>query len=381
MRVLSGIGPVPGEDGNYDVADLDEDQVRAILDSLRQLDRRTLARELDSCARSSASDRTTLGILRVLARYGDSEDLRLAVHAANSRQQAGGMEPGLHAALRETVRRILGRDPRGYTSMTELLRRADEEVAYTVAVAVADAGLPRGLDTLTTLLGWKGEFNAVLLRQVGRLAAVCEAPAGRPVLAVVRSYLHSDEPREASEAAIASGRLEDFDALEPLIGLLRHADPVVQGSAAWSLSRMSGLSYPPDPTAWRAWLATEEEWMESVAPRLVRGLGDRDPAIVMEALNEFSRRRYRRDFVAGWITAVLDRGSAPLRRLACTALGRLGSKAAIPALTRCMGDSDLEVASEAMTSLKAITGRDLPPDPGIWTTFSSLDAGDRPSRE
>ncbi len=253
--------------------------------------------------------------------------------------------------------------------LPELVRGADAEVAQALVMATADAVDPRGLDSLADLLGWDAEFNGIVLRQIGRLAESCVVPAKRRVLDAVRPFVLSDKASLARDAAIACAILEDFDAIDPLIELLGRQDESVLKAAAWALNRLTALSYPRDQARWRTWLVMENQWLTSVAPGLVQGLGDPESAQVVNALNELSSRRYRRDRIADWMTPVLRDARVEIRRLACTALGRLGSKAALADLVVCLNDGDSDVAREAWNSLRAITGKNLPQDARLWTVL------------
>ena len=45
--------------------------------------------------------------------------------------------------------------------------------------------------------------------------------------------------------------------------------------AHWSLRSISGQNFPPDPQAWRFWLAEEQEWWKTEGQRYLELLGSR----------------------------------------------------------------------------------------------------------
>ena len=90
------------------------------------------------------------------------------------------------------------------------------------------------------------------------------------------------------------------------------------------------------------------------------------PARVVHALNALSARRYRRDLIAREMATALVDGRPEVRRMACAALGRLGSRAVLTDLVQCLRDDASIVKAEAWASLKRLTGADLPAEPEAW---------------
>lgn len=365
-RVLSGLAPTPEEKGLYDLGDLDDEQAGRVLALLEPFGRERVVDGIETYARTYPGNGTATGILRMLEHFGRSEELELVVRVTEDELRGRSASTSLDTMLRETVTSILERDPDGFDWMVKLTRHAPDEVAVTLALAVADVGSPRGLGTLAELLGWDAEFDQVALRQIGRLAESCAGPVEESVRDATRRLLSADEIPLVREAVVAAGRIEDFEAMESLVDLLEHPDPSVRKACVWSLSRLSGLSFAADPTRWHAWLGMERRWMLGTGPVLVAELSSPDAAVVIHALNELSRRRYRRGEVAGWILPTLQDHREKVRGLACTALGRLGAREALPSLVTALDDPVEEVAIEAWTALQAISGHSLPPDPQVW---------------
>jgi HEAT repeat protein len=201
---------------------------------------------------------------------------------------------------------------------------------------------------------------------VGGLAARAPHPIDPDLLQATRGFFTDDDPQLVRAAAISAGRLEDYDAVEGLIALLTHAEPPVREAASWALARLAGTVLPPQPERWRAWYDDERGGFEREVPRLVDDLDDVRPARVVRALVELSQRRYRRDRLAASIAPLLEHARPELRRLTCSALGRLGSPAGVAALIAHLDDVDPDVAREAWLALETITGAGLPPEATAW---------------
>src|SRR5260221_1532236 len=121
VRALSGLAPTPAEAGSSGAMDLDDDQARIVLEGLAPLRTKTRVAELESCVRTSARDRTAIGVLRVLAERGSSSELGMATRAAINGRATEGPDLALDAALRSAISKILRRDPNGYDKLSELL--------------------------------------------------------------------------------------------------------------------------------------------------------------------------------------------------------------------------------------------------------------------
>jgi HEAT repeat protein len=227
------------------------------------------------------------------------------------------------------------------------------------------------------LLGWNSSLDVSLLQQIARLAALGETASDPTLCGVVRGFLRSDEPGLACEAAIACGRLEDFDAADELVDLLESDERSVREASAWALGRLTGLAYQDDTQRWRAWLASEQAWLENEAPALIADLEHTDASRAIRCLGELSRRRYRRDELGAAMCVALDDERPEVRKLACTALARLGSKAVVPELIASLDDEDDEVTAAALAALRSITGMDLPAVSQVWKAADPARAGGR----
>jgi HEAT repeat protein len=165
---------------------------------------------------------------------------------------------------------------------------------------------------------------------------------------------------------MASGRLEDSEAIPHLIGLLSHQDRDVRESAHWALCKISGLSFAADAKAWTPWLQAEQSWWQESAADLLSELESADRARALALVQQLARRRYPRHQLAAELTRGLAHPDATVRCLTCVALGQMQSRSAVAALLLRLEDSEDAVREQAHRALRAITGADLPAGRAAW---------------
>ena len=114
-------------------------------------------------------------------------------------------------------------------------------------------------------------------------------------------------------------------------------------------------------------MRSESLWYERELPALTAQLSNGSGHEASAALQAITRHRWRRHDLAGELEPLLTHPDAVVRRLACAALGQLGSATSIAGLLECMAsDPAPEVPREAWKALKKLTGLDLPQDPIAW---------------
>jgi len=332
---------------------------------LRQFIEDKLEEELDRDERLVA--------LRILARVGRANELVLAAKIAEPPAGQSEADTSLRTVFEDVVRSVLSRDRRGYSVIKQQILQCHSAIASSIVRAVSDVGTPAGMLTLADLLGYEARLDKLLLVHIGLMAQKVPHPIDSRVLDTIRPFLESEDFEVSREAVLAVGRLEDFDSIEPLIGLLESEDSHIAEAAHWSLMEVTGLNFEPSPERWRFWLQTERHWLENDAPALYERLHSRDAGEVFSALNELSRRRFHRDEIAKEIEQLLWHESPATRRLACLALGQLGAPTAMPALVDTLGDPEPTVSRNAWLALRAITGRDLPSDASGWEKICRRD--------
>ena len=232
---------------------------------------------------------------------------------------------------------------------------------------MSEVGSPLGLKILADLLGYDGRLDPVLLSYIGRAAKNAPRPIDGRILERVRPFLQDEDARLVREAALAVGKLEDFESVDLLIELLGSDNRSVADNAHGSLKSMTGLGLPPRTERWSLWLRSERRWLDEEAPRVFEKLRSRESAHVVAALSALSKRRFKRDEIAVRVEPVLRHEDPAIRRLGCIALRQLGASSAVPALIDCLDDPDTTVARNAWVTLCTITGETLPPDRREWS--------------
>ncbi len=289
-----------------------------------------------------------LAALCVLARSGSSEDVSLLRSAV---QDFG---PGLAGALQEASAGILQRDPRALETLRRWMLQAPLEIASALARALGQSAGPQALSALASSLGFRAELDADLLAEIAPLAARASKPLDEEVLAPLEDALKENDARVLRAAALALGHAQHGEALPRLVELLEHENRGVSAAAEWALEHSTGLRFRADGKRWRAWLRAERAWLEQNGPRLRAELHARAAEVAIRALAELSCHRWRRHELALAALTGLEHADPLVRRLACTALARIGSSAAAPGLVLALDDADESVARAARQALEAL---------------------------
>ncbi len=95
--------------------------------------------------------------------------------------------------------------------------------------------------------------------------------------------------------------------------------------------------------------------------QLVAALGEWDPIVRFNAATELATRTLAPADVDALIVMAENPASANQREAACTTLGCLGAASAVPALTRCLKDTDIWVRAKAAKALGQINAADVAP--------------------
>lgn len=210
---------------------------------------------------------------------------------------------------------------------------------------------------------------------------------------LIESLHHLDRSAQ-SEAALALGKLGDLDAVDALIqALCTDTDLLVREDITWALVRLREGSFAPVLALLKDSSAAVRHNAAHVLgkmadPRAVDGLinalGDTDDAVVLKAAFALSQIRdesaipalvrilgHKNTEVQSMLTQVLE-GFSPasieplvealndarwqVREHAADALGAIGAKETIPALTALLRDENWEVRFAAVTALGNIGG-------------------------
>ncbi|HEX6885960.1 MAG TPA: hypothetical protein VF530_21480 [Planctomycetota bacterium] len=288
-----------------------------------------------------------LAALELMARIGTGADvdlLRKAMH---------GAPPGIDGALQAACAAMVRADASALEPLRRWLIESPQRVGPVLARGLADSERPEALGTLAQALGFHATLEAELLEAIARLAPAHPKPLDEPTLGPLRAALERDDARTLRAAAQALARAEDPHALPGLIALLAHEAPSVRAGAEDALERLSGLGFGADPSRWEAWRASEEGWWTSSLARLRAELASPDPGLAIRALGELSSHRWPRHELALEAAAALWHEDRSVRRLACLALTRIGSGAAIPEL-QALVEAGGESVAPARRALQAL---------------------------
>jgi len=315
-----------------------------------------------------------LAALRVLARVGSSEDLALV------RLCLQGSGAGIEAALQEACTGILRRDSRALEALRRWMLERPIGIGAAIARAMRESACPQALQALASTLGFRADLDAELLGEIAPLAARARKPVDEDVLEPIEGALEGNDARVLRAAALALGHAQHAEALPALIALLEHESRGVSTAAEWALAHISGLSFHADAQRWRAWLWAEQAWFERHGQRLRGELRARAAEVAIRALGELSSHRWRRHELALTAQIALEHADPRVRRLACTALARLGSSAAQPGLLQALEDADDSVVRAARQALEVLGLAPPDPGPGGDTANLGLPSRNPPSR-
>ncbi len=202
--------------------------------------------------------------------------------------------------------------------------------------------------------------------QVGVAAPRLSRPLDERLAAEVRELLADERSDVLADATLLAGRLEDSLATERLIALLGNESAGVRANAVWSLQQISGLRFREESVRWTRWLADETSWWRNAADAELRALHGADTARTRVAILEIGRHRLHRDRLAAALVSALDHEDPTVVQLACAQLQSLRSRVGLPALVSLLEHAQQSVRWSAWTSLRTLTGKNLPEDAGAW---------------
>ncbi len=311
--------------------------------------------------------------LQILRTLGGADDLALAVEitlgAAGTAQDAE-----LTRAFESTARSILERNAKAWDVLHSLADEVPLVLAARLLAAAGDCDSLQAFQALEVFLDRDAGLDAAVLSRVARscgryAAAITPAYAQR-----LRSYLESPDRPVREQAALVVGRLGDEEATEDLIGLLTDEARGARANACWALQQISGLSYDADDPRWQSWYETEITWWVSEAPARLRDLCSSNRAVLVASVHELSRHRlFRRQLVCE-VAALMNTADSELVALACSSLGSLGSRSAIPSLVEALARPEDRVRAAAGLALGQITGFQVPAESQAWIDALAADS-------
>jgi len=265
----------------------------------------------------------------------------------------------VRAPLQQALLRVVANDEKAVSALGARFAEQPPALYAPVIRAIGSAGSPAAMRQLTELLEKRPEADAVLLCEIARLGGLLPHPIESRARTHVRGYLSRDDAQILAAAVYAVGRLEDHEAAEQLVDLLDSDLEHVRTSAHGVLRELSGKHFPLDQARWDTWYRNESEWWRRDAPFHKAELGSGAQFQVAAALRELSVHRLYRHELAPEVARCLERSETDLVRLACAALGQLGSRTVLPELVQLLERGDSETAPAAERALERITGERL----------------------
>ena len=335
------------------------------LAALRALGPGGLARFLLQAVPATAGEAARRAAIECLTPCATAGELVLLVRLATP-QGAPASAP-LRGALRAALVATLARDARAFGELVPAWRQARIELRPELLAAVAAAGDAAGLELLAWVATFEGdEHDRALADACERIAPAAPTHEQREQLETLCALLDSPDTVCVQTLSVALARARVETALPAWIRLLAAESRGTRLRARQSLEELSGLELGSDPDRWRNWYEAESTWLETRGPAVLAQLVSADVTEVLAALREVAERRQQRDELALWVAPQLEHEAPNVRQAAIVVLEQLGSPEALPALAAALADEEPSVARAAWSALRALTGKELPPDEELW---------------
>jgi hypothetical protein len=353
---LAGAGKsvIPGLVDVLAAGEADTRRETIVLGALERFPRGELSRGIERLLAPKAPPEARRDGYRLLGSLGTRQDLSKL--CATLRRPDPDEDPDREEAgwFRAAVARILLRDALGYPLVREFLHREAAPIRYYLVGALSATQSAAALEILSAELRSRPAENLWLLAECSKIAAVVELPVDDAIPASIRVHLRSDDAMEVRSAVECLGRIEDFDSVSDLTGLLDHAHPDVQRTAVDALRSITGASFLADRERWRSWLRAESDWFAESQQRLADDLAGTDPIRKMAAIRELAEHPFYRREAARLLSRALPHESDTLVRAGCAALRQLRASSALPFLETCAESPSKSVADEARAAIEAI---------------------------
>jgi len=306
--------------------------------------------------------------LDLLAHCGEGPDLRLACELASPHPDAKQSDHSrVGRDLAAAVTAILERDPSGYGIVESLYGAGHPWLDWNLVRGLGGTKTLAALKVLPRLLGAVPQWDASVLSKIGDVARMVQTPLDDASLNRIRMYLTSTLAEERKYAAFALGRLDDYDSLDDLIGLLSDDDRGVRANSYWALRGITAMTINSEPRRWRLWYDGETQWWREQGGELLARLADEDLAEVCLAINECGTKRLFRRQLTPELVPLLRHSDPTVVRLTCSALHSLRALDANQALIEVLEHPQIDVRLKAAEVLAGLTGEQgLPAEPEPW---------------
>lgn len=336
-----------------------------LLTALARMDRGAVLGAMKAASVRPAVEQR-LAVMAVAELLGGREALAVAAAATGSVEPDGDPEPRVIDAFERTALAALRGTPSLTTELPWMVREASLETSGALVRATAELGGDEALRSLVQLLGRRPELDATILSHLGRASRELLPPVSSELVPALRSAVSSSDPLVARAALQAVGQLEVTEALENCIELVESPDPTIAQASLRALEGITRLKLPGSEARWHLWLQEEQTWLDSEAEGVFSRLRASAPAQQRRAAELVLQHRLDRHRLASELTELLSSDHVDVRLLGIEALGRIDSRAALPALVAALSDDEARVAEQALALLQRLTRRDLPADAPEW---------------
>jgi len=364
LRLLGGEG---AEEKPEDGPDLHGPECEAIMfEALAAWPQNKVLSEIGLYGNGDVPLARKLLAIRTLGTLGRGRALSVALGLISQIEPMHLSRPFVGRSIEGSLGAILQRD---HTSLSRLEKRIDSmepPMLGAIARVLGADGRRRSIDLLATLLERDSKLDDTVLHEFASLNSICAQGASERSRSAVRRYMNHADPRVRRTAVLALGRLHDVASYGPFVELLEDEDRRLSNAALWSLRELTGLHYDKTPSEWTGWHDEQRTWLSSEAPGLGQQVLDPDPGTALAAARKLAAQSLYREQSAAYLGPAARHPDQNTAMAICSALGRLGTPAALQPLTEALDDSRPGVRRAAHRSLQEITGEALAEDVQAW---------------
>jgi HEAT repeat protein len=301
-----------------------------------------------------------LAIINALGKIGDSNAVEALV------QIMLGDNKQLGSLAERAVRTILQKNPED-SNLINVLHNAAKSAEPIGKIRILNClGFSRSRLAAGALLEFLGEWekNTVkrtALTALGKLgfreSSICKA---------IRPFLKHKDDQVRKEAALALGRLQDFESGKELIELLKDKNRGVRKNTYWALRNITGLKFPLHYDRWKIWWDNELKELKAKRGKYLIELRSGEMKKKINAIKALARLKLGKKEIAEALLEYIDLGDTETRVEICKALGQIKEQVALPHLVKCLEDYEQKVKDAACEALRAVTGKDFPPEKDKW---------------
>jgi hypothetical protein len=341
-----------------------------LLLAVAQLDREPVLAHVGALLQGDGGVRERHAAIGCVGVVGRANDLLQLFELALAPEETA-LDEQLARALRRAVTALIHHDPRALEQLVTLRRITRPELLPALVSAVGATKNPHGLVYLSEVAYWHEDLVLDVMSQVPLLGPSGDEVVDAAMKVRLRPYLDETRPGPCRAAVVALTALGDDDSIAAFIALLGSESAGLRQNAHWALKQLTGLGLAPEPGIWARWHQGELYWLVRKKNPSFQRLGERNPAVAVDALREIlTHPLARRELVAA-LPDLLKSPYPSLRVLACNTLADLEARSAIGRLVWALEDSEPEVAQAAHCALRTLTKLDLPREPLAWQSATN----------